>query len=52
MGLTTPSFTDPAPARGESAVYTIFAVGARGISAASEPVNVTVPKPKMIHMEH
>ena len=52
MGLTTPSFIEPSPARGESAVYTIFAVGASGISTASEAVTVTVPKPKMIHMEH
>jgi outer membrane protein assembly factor BamB len=52
MGLTTPSFIEPSPARGESVVYTIFAVGASGISTASEAVTVTVPKPKMIHMEH
>jgi outer membrane protein assembly factor BamB len=52
MGLTTPNFTEPAPARGESAVYSIFPVDPNGIGAASEAVTVTVPKPKMIHMEH
>jgi len=51
-GLTTPGFTEPAPARGESAVYTILAVGRNGVGPASEPVTVTVPKPKMVHMEH
>ena len=46
-GLTTPSFTEPAPERGESASYTIFAVSANGTSAASQPISVTgFPRPK------
>ncbi len=46
MGLTTPSFTEPAPERGESASYRIVAVGADGISARSEAVDTASPKPK------
>jgi outer membrane protein assembly factor BamB len=46
MGLTTATFTEPAPQRGESAEYTIFAVGRDGVSAASEAVKYTSPKPK------
>jgi outer membrane protein assembly factor BamB len=46
MGLTTPTFTEPAPERGESASYTVVAVGADGSSAASEAVKVTSPKVK------
>ncbi len=45
-GLTTPSFSDPAPERGESATYTIVAVGQGGVSAVSEAVVVAVPKAK------
>ncbi len=41
MGLTRPIFTDPRPGRGESASYTVFAVGTNGISAASKAVKVT-----------
>ncbi len=48
MGLTTPSFAEPAPERGESAFYTIVAVGSDGISAASEAVKVTSPKAKQM----
>jgi hypothetical protein len=51
-GLTTPSFTQPAPLRGESAVYTVFAVDTNGESMGSEPVNVSVPMAKMNHMQH
>lgn len=43
-GLTTATFTEPAPAPGESATYTIFAVGRNGVSGASEPVVVAVEK--------
>ncbi|HEX9201152.1 MAG TPA: hypothetical protein VF865_16450 [Acidobacteriaceae bacterium] len=39
-GLTTPKFTEPAPERGETATYTIFAVGQYGVSEASEPVKL------------
>jgi hypothetical protein len=46
MGLTTTTFTEPAPERGESASYTIVAVGVDGISAGSETVKVTSPKLK------
>ena len=46
-GLTTPSFTEPAPAHGELARYTVVAVGANGASAPSEPIAVTaLPRPK------
>jgi len=51
-GLTTPSFTQPAPLRGESAVYTVFAVDTNGESMGSAPVNVSVPMAKMNHMQH
>jgi outer membrane protein assembly factor BamB len=51
-GLTTSSFTQPAPLRGESAVYTVFAVGTDGESPGSEPVNVSIPMAKMNHMQH
>jgi outer membrane protein assembly factor BamB len=46
MGLTTPTFTEPAPERGESATYVIQAVGADGNSAMSDAVTVTSPKRK------
>lgn len=47
-GLTTVRFTEPAPERGETASYTIFAVGRDGVSVASEAVTVTgLPRPKM-----
>ena len=45
-GLTTEQFTEPAPERGESASYTIIAVGTEGVSASSETISVTVPKSK------
>jgi len=51
-GLTTASFIQPAPLRGESAVYTVFAVDADGESSGSEPMKVTVPMAKMNHMQH
>ena len=45
-GLTAPSFSDPAPERGESATYTVVAVGQDGVSPASDSIVVSVPKPK------
>ncbi len=50
MGLTTAAFTDPEPDRGETASYQILAVGPDGVSAPSDPVKVTSPKPK--RMDH
>jgi len=46
VGLTTGKFTEPAPERGESATYTIVAVGTNGVSERSDAVKVTSPKPK------
>jgi hypothetical protein len=46
MGLTTTTFTEPAPERGESAFYTIVAVGVDGVGAGSETVKVASPKLK------
>jgi hypothetical protein len=46
-GLTSASFTEPAPAHGELARYTVVAVGVNGASAASETITVTaLPRPK------
>jgi len=46
-GLTTPSFSHPAPERGERASYTIFAVNRDGASRPSVPIVVLgTPKPK------
>jgi hypothetical protein len=45
MGLTSPSFVGPPPDRGESATYTVYAVGRDGMSAASEGVTVGVARP-------
>jgi hypothetical protein len=44
-GLTAPSFLGPPPDRGESATYTVFAVGRDGVSSASEAVTVGVARP-------
>jgi len=52
MGLTTAKFAEPAPERGESAAYTVFAVGKDGVSAGAEAVKVTVPKPMSTRMQH
>ncbi len=52
LGLTTATFTDPAPKPGESAQYTIFAVNANGVSVASDPVKVTAPTGKPAHTMH
>jgi outer membrane protein assembly factor BamB len=48
VGLTTAKFTEPAPERGESATYTIVAVGTNGVSEKSDAVKVTSPKPKQM----
>jgi hypothetical protein len=48
VGLTTGKFTEPAPERGESATYTIIAVGTNGVSEKSDAVKVTSPKPKQM----
>ncbi len=50
-GLTTPSFTEPAPERGETASYAVVAVAADGrVSALSRFATVKSPEPKK--MEH
>jgi hypothetical protein len=46
LGLTSLSYTEPAPQRGESASYTVVAAGVDGVSAASKAVTYTSPKPK------
>ena len=43
-GLTTPKFVEPAPERGESAAFTIFAISQDGASAASDPVKLAPRK--------
>jgi outer membrane protein assembly factor BamB len=48
LGLTTRMFTEPVPERGESATYTIVAVGTDGLSGKSDAVKVTSPKPKQM----
>jgi hypothetical protein len=48
VGLTTGKFTEPAPRRGESATYTIVAVGTNGASQESKALKVTSPKPKQM----
>jgi hypothetical protein len=52
MGLTTAKYSEPSPERGESVTYTVFAVGQDGVSAASAPVNVLVPKPAAGRDDH
>jgi hypothetical protein len=44
MGLTTTRYVEPAPERGESLSYTIFAVGNDGVSGGSAPVTVAPQK--------
>jgi len=44
MGLTTPKYVEPAPERGESIRYTVFAVGNNGKSGGSAPVTVLPQK--------
>ena len=48
VGLTTGEFTEPEPERGESATYTVVAVGTNGVSESSDAVKVTSPKPKQM----
>jgi hypothetical protein len=51
MGLTTPTFAEPAPERGESATYKIVAVGTTGVSPMSNAVRVVVESKKPKPME-
>jgi hypothetical protein len=44
MGLTTTKYVEPAPERGESLSYTIFAVGNDGVSGGSASVTVAPQK--------
>jgi hypothetical protein len=44
MGLTSTTFVQPAPERGESSTYTIYAVGQDGASAGSAPVKLAPRK--------
>jgi hypothetical protein len=44
MGLTTTTFVQPAPERGESSAYTIYAVGQDGVSAGSAAVRLAPRK--------
>jgi hypothetical protein len=45
FGLTTPTFKEPVPAKGEAISYSIVAVGADGVSAASPFVSVQIAAP-------
>jgi outer membrane protein assembly factor BamB len=52
-GLTTPSFTQAAPEHGETARYTIVAVGVNGASPASTPIPITgYPRPTGMNTGH
>jgi len=51
FGLTTPKFTEPVPVKGEAVSYSIVAVGADGVSAASPFVSVQIAAPHD-QMEH
>jgi len=44
-GLTSPNFTEPGPAIGETYQYTIYAIGTNGVSAASEAISLTGVRP-------
>lgn len=46
MGLTTPTFSEPMPERGETVSYAIVAAGTDGSSDPSALVKVTSPKTK------
>jgi hypothetical protein len=47
MGLTTPTYTEPAPERGESTSYMVVAVATDGrVSPMSPPATVKSPKPR------
>jgi hypothetical protein len=48
MGLTNPQFAEPAPERGESATYTVVAVGINGAGPMSSELKIVQnkkPKP-------
>jgi hypothetical protein len=45
FGLTTPMFAEPVPVKGEAVSYSIVAVGADGVSAASAFVSVQIAAP-------
>jgi len=51
FGLTTPKSTEPVPVKGEAVSYSIVAVGADGVSAASPFVSVQIAAPHD-QMEH
>ena len=44
MGLTTPQFAEPAPERGESATYTVVAVGINGAGPMSSELRIVQDK--------
>jgi outer membrane protein assembly factor BamB len=44
MGLTTPQFAEPAPERGESATYSVVAVGINGASPMSTELKIAPDK--------
>jgi hypothetical protein len=46
FGLTTPSFTEPAPERGEKVNFSVVAVGLNGATTRSPSVEVTSGKTK------
>jgi hypothetical protein len=51
MGLTTESYTEPAPEKGESSSYAVVAVAANGrVSAKSR--TVTFASPNVMRMEN
>ena len=52
LGLTSASFTEAAPAIGETFQYRIFAVNSDGMSAASQVLSVTGVTPRSTRMEH
>ena len=45
FGLTTPTFTEPVPVKGEAVAYSIVAVGPNVVSAASPFVSVQISAP-------
>jgi hypothetical protein len=48
MGLTTTKYVEPAPERGESLSYKIFAVGTDGVSGGSALVTVASQKAELV----
>ncbi len=51
VGLTSPALTGIVAGEGTT-YYTVTAVAANGISAASEPASVTITKPEAVHRMH